>query len=489
MRAATDRQAASSPFLWALLGELLAKGMPALLLLALTHWLAPSAMGIALLTAAVVSLAQVLAEAGLGRALVMQPAEIPEQSTSVFWINVAFSVVLCLALIIAAPFIATAFGAAEVAAAIRVQSLGIPVIAAAGVHLALMQKHLRFRALAVVRGIGSITPLLVALPMAIAGYGYWSLVTGALVGAAAQTLSAVFAERWRPRRPLALRQALPLLRYGFWITTEVTLGWSLLWLDALLVGGALGLTALGVYRTGSQIALLLFGVTLGSMLPVYFAQFAALRARPADLARSVVRANQAFVLIGVPLALALWFGSRLGVDLAMGDGWQQTAIVLAWIGLSQGMAWSVSANIEALKASGHARLTAGLVALSLAVYAMTLAIAATYGLESAARARCLATIILLPMHWLIAARMLGIPLRMQMAAQLPLFAAGLAAFAAGQFVAHNVQLEETMSGAGDILAITTALLAYALLAWRSTKQWLRDGRSIETAPNQSIFPA
>ncbi|MES2883817.1 MAG: oligosaccharide flippase family protein [Pseudomonadota bacterium] len=489
MRLATDRERAISPFLWALLGELLAKGLPALLLLALTHWLAPSAMGVALLTAAVVSLAQLLAEAGLGRALVMQPAAIPEQSTTVFWINLVLSAALCLALMIAAPLIATAFGTADVASAIRVQSLGIPVIAAAGVHLALLQKHLRFRALAAVRGIGAITPLLVALPMAIAGYGYWSLVTGALVGAVAQTLSAVFAERWRPQGRPALRQSAPLLRYGFWITTEVMLGWSLLWLDALLVGGALGVTALGVYRTGSQIALLFFGVTLGSMLPVYFALFAALRGQPADLARSVVRANQAFVLIGIPLTLTLWFGSRLGVDLIMGSGWQQTATVLAWIGLSQGMAWSVSANVEALKASGRARLNAGLVALSLGVYALTLSVAAVYGLESAARARCLATAILVPMHWLIAARVLEIPIRTQLGVQLPPIAAGFTAFVAGMLVTHHIHLEETMAEGRDVLATLTALLAYVLLVWRSAKRWLQGSHNADRPSNQSIFPA
>lgn len=464
--------ATANPFRWALIGDWLTKGSAALLLIALTHWLSPSAVGIALLASSVTLLGQTLADAGLSRALVQGAGDPTEHCNVVFWINLALAVLLCLGLVALAPRIAAYFHAPEATTAMRVQSLGILLNAASGVHLALLNRQLHFRPLAAIRAIAALTPVLVAIPMAIAGFSYWSLVCAALAGSAAQTLAAIRFVHWRPSLQLRLSGTSRLLRYGFWITLEIVLGWSLFWLDSLLVGGALGLAALGIYRTGSQIALLTYALVLGPMLPVYFAKFSLMHGRGQRLGQISTVANEGFCMAGIGLALLLCFGAPIGVSLTMPTDWQDTTRVIVWVGLSLLLGWSVAANAEALRAQGQVRYTTALIVLSIAIYALLLPLAADRGLEAAAQARCLASLLLIPIHWVAGSRLLGLRLRDQLRPLVLPLCSGLLALVSGmqvQWLSNSLHLPVLVS---DLLATLTALTVYVLLILRRARAWL-----------------
>lgn len=464
---------AANPFRWSLIGDWLAKGSSGLLLLALTHWLAPQAMGVAMLAAAITLLGQTLADAGLSRALIQEASDSPQHYNSVFWINLGLAALLCAGVVLLTPWVATHFNAAEAIDAIRVQSFGIVLNAMSGVHLALLNKRLHFRQLARVRAISAVTPPLIALPLAMLGLGYWSLVWAALAGSAAQVLAAAHHVHWRPSPPIRFNGTEPLLRYGFWITLEVVLGWSLLWLDSLLVGMALGIGALGIYRTGTQIALLAFGLVLGPMLPVYFAKFSLLHARSDDLRNICIRANEGFWMAGIGLALLLWFGTPLGVGLTLPGEWEETARATQWIGISMCLGWSVAANTEALRAIGMVRYTSALIFVSIAIYGLSLGLTAHLGLEAAAQTRCLATLLLLPIHWYLGKRILGSPLREQLRPlALPLLYGLLALIAGSQILELAQEFTQSMQIA-HLLSLLAAVSIYSLLIVRRGIAWLR----------------
>ena len=78
------------------------------------------------------------------------------------------------------------------------------VVNATGVqHLALLQRELRYTALATIEVGGEIISAVIAISMAIAGFGYWAIVASVIACPAAITIGAWLASGWIPGRRTA----------------------------------------------------------------------------------------------------------------------------------------------------------------------------------------------------------------------------------------------------------------------------------------------
>ena len=92
---------------------------------------------------------------------------------------------------------------------------------AAGVqHGVLLQRQMRFTALAVINTVGLIVGTAIAIVGAMAGYGYWSLVAMALAMPLITTIGFWLSTGWvpgRPRRRVGIRS---MMRFGSIVTVN-----------------------------------------------------------------------------------------------------------------------------------------------------------------------------------------------------------------------------------------------------------------------------
>jgi PST family polysaccharide transporter len=167
---------------WSLLGEATTRLVAPLVLLVLARLLVPADFGVVAAATVLVSFSQTLADAGLGRAIVQRADRVDESSTTAFWMNLVLAGAVMLALVAAAPAIATFFRDARITDVVRVLALQVPLAAMCTVQVARLQRELAFKELFVVRLATAALPALVSIPMALHGHGYWALVAGTLVG-------------------------------------------------------------------------------------------------------------------------------------------------------------------------------------------------------------------------------------------------------------------------------------------------------------------
>ena len=89
------------------------------------------------------------------------------------------------------------------------------IINAAGVqHSALLERHMRYVALA---GIGTLSQLggvVVGIGMAVVGFGYWALVASPIVQSAISLTGVWVVTRWVPRLPRRDDEIGSMLRFG-----------------------------------------------------------------------------------------------------------------------------------------------------------------------------------------------------------------------------------------------------------------------------------
>ena len=386
---------------WAFVAEVTGRIAQPLVLLALARILTPDDFGVVTAATILVSLVQLFWDAGLAKALVQReatPAETLQSATVVFWSNLGLALVLYALVFWGAVVIAAAFGDARIVALVRVQGLAIPLQAMSSVPLALFQRELRFRPIFLSRLGAAVAPAFVGLPLAFWGAGYWALVAGSLAAAVLQVGILFRLSDWRPDRSWSWRQVEKLARFGVWSSGEALLSWSILWLDAIVVGTHLSSYDLGIYRTGNMAVTLAFGLTVGAIMPVLFAAFSRLQSEQSALAGLFTKAVKGVALIAMLLtAIAVAAPYDLS-EIVFGPQWHAMGRVVFYLAIMHGLSWLVAPNAELYRAMGRPDLNLKINAVCLLFYGPVFFWAAQHGIGCFLQARLFVAMIAFAIH-------------------------------------------------------------------------------------------
>jgi len=195
------------------------------------------------------------------------------------------------------------------------------------VPLALLQRDLRFKALALIDLSQALVVAISMIGLAVAGFRYWTLVCGGVLGALIST-GAVLRLRHPPvvwPRPKSLKRAMRL-------STDVVIA-RLCWYvsakaDFLIAGRILGQAALGFYSVGWTLASLSVdkvAALVGQVTPAFFS---AVQSDPAAIRRYFLRITEGIALITFPLSLGLALVARDFVLVVLGPKWEDTIVPL-----------------------------------------------------------------------------------------------------------------------------------------------------------------
>jgi O-antigen/teichoic acid export membrane protein len=396
---------------WSVLGELGARLLGPVTFVVLARVLLPEDFGVVAAATVVTSFAQVVCEAGLAKALVQRAQPHPAAASVAFWINTGLGAVLMLLLLAGAPAVAQFFGDARIAPALRALSPVLLMAALAAVPAALLQRELRFQPLFWARLAGAGLPALAGIPVALAGGGWWALVAGTLAGQAAQTLVTWRGAGWTPAGGFDRHVAAELLRFGRWALLAALFGWGYGWLDAVVVGRFLGSHEMGLYRTGSTLVTLVFGVLFTPLLPVLYSLFSKAQHDLPLLRESLLTVVRAVSLVALPVALALYVLREPLVLAVLGERWREATAVVGLIALMQGGTWLVAFNGEMYRAVGRPQAEAWVMGPMLVVYVAVYVVAVQGGLAAFLWSRVGLAVLGIAVHVLAARLVLRIPLR------------------------------------------------------------------------------
>lgn len=229
-------------------------------------------------------------DGGLGQALIQKPVlderEIRRTFTSQVTLGAKITVVVCMS----APWIARQFHDPSAAPVIRAMSFMILIQAFGLISSALLRRRMRFKAIQFA-AIASMLfgNVLVSLPLALAGYGVWSLVAGGLCQCGLNSLLVYAAARHSlvPRFGLPARSTTT---YGSTIVANNLVNWGHANLDNL-AASQLGPLALGLYGRGCNFAYQPVNAVASALQPVLLstaARIADRRKQIADLTLSAM---------------------------------------------------------------------------------------------------------------------------------------------------------------------------------------------------------
>jgi O-antigen/teichoic acid export membrane protein len=172
----------------------------------------PMDMGIMAVLTVFTTLAQVVVDSGFSQTLIRKAAPTAEEYRAVFRFNILSSLILYALLSIASPAIARYYGWPLLATVAPVLFLLLPLNALCVIQNTIMVREFRFAQLSTITFASSLISGIIAITMALTGFGIWSLVGQRVSMMAAKAAMLWWKSSWRPRsaqRASSLREMAP----------------------------------------------------------------------------------------------------------------------------------------------------------------------------------------------------------------------------------------------------------------------------------------
>lgn len=150
--------------------------------------LTPADFGTVSIAMVVSNLAGLLRDLGTGPAAIRSRDASPRFLGGIYSVQLAISITLAVAICAAAPFLASFYRAGSLRDVLVTMSVVFPITAFGSVHLIVLERRERYRAVSMIELVSYVAGLVVAAALAWFGVGVMSLALQAVVNAAVQTV-------------------------------------------------------------------------------------------------------------------------------------------------------------------------------------------------------------------------------------------------------------------------------------------------------------
>lgn len=203
-----------SGIIWALLQRVGGRGISLIATIILARILTPKAFGLIGMLAIFIQLSQTIIQAGFREALIQKKEPDEEDYSSVFYINLVVGIIFYSILYFSAPLIADFYHQPILINLTRVLALIFVINAFSYVQEAKLAKEMRFKTLMIIHLPSTVISGIVAIIMAMTGFGVWSIVGQQLVMRLAFTIQIWFYAKWIPLRKFSTKKVKGLFSFG-----------------------------------------------------------------------------------------------------------------------------------------------------------------------------------------------------------------------------------------------------------------------------------
>lgn len=219
--------------------------------------LSPEDLGTFAVLQFVLTFLQFFGDAGIGGALIQGREEpTPKALANVFTFQSILGLVLLAVAWVAAPGIRELWPGLPPSAPMLLRAMAFSFLLTGlrGVPSILLERQLRFGAVAASEVIQTAAFYVAACAGALRGLGDWTWPIAVIAQAAAGTTIVLLAQRWRPAFSLDLAILRPLIRFGLPFQAKNVIGFANGAVTPLYGGAILGPSAVGLVNWGQQLA-------------------------------------------------------------------------------------------------------------------------------------------------------------------------------------------------------------------------------------------
>jgi O-antigen/teichoic acid export membrane protein len=313
--------AAAKGLFWSAMDRFGGQGIQFVFGILITRILLPADYGLVGMILIFWAVGQTLVDSGFGSALIWKKNPTSADYSTVFYFNVSISLILYLIFYLLAPLIAGFYDEPKLIGLIRVLCLNFILLSFGLIQQVVLQKKVDFKLLSFVNVASSLVAGIVALYMALKGFGPWAIVVQILAKSFVTSLLLWIFNRWRPVFIFDWLSLKELFGYGSKLTAAGLIYTIFQYLYLNIIGKLFPVEALGFYTRASQLQD--FPVkTLGSVFNrVAFPVFSAIQDDNERLKNAVRKTLRTMVFFNFPMLLGLVAVADPLIEVVLTEKW------------------------------------------------------------------------------------------------------------------------------------------------------------------------
>jgi len=294
-------------------------------LMVLARLLSPKDFGLVGMVLAITGVLNLFRDFGLSAASVQRATVTDEQISTLFWINILVGVILGLLLAGMAPVVVAFYHEPHLLWVTIVLASAFIFNAAGVQHSALLQRQMRFTALATIDVISLVVSTSVGISMAVAGFGYWALVAAGVSLPLVTTLGLWLTTGWIPGRPRTKVGLHSMLRFGGTLTLLNVVVYIANNLEKVLLGRFWGADALGIYGRSYQLINIPTDNLNSAAGEVAFSALSRVRNDASRLRNYFLKGYSLVLALTIPITIGVALFAHDLIFVLLGPKWKDAA--------------------------------------------------------------------------------------------------------------------------------------------------------------------
>jgi O-antigen/teichoic acid export membrane protein len=294
-------------------------------LMVMARLLSPRDFGLVGMVTAFTGVLSLFRDFGLSAATVQRVDVSEHQMSTLFWINLLVGAVLTLLTAAVAPFAVSFYHEPHlfwvtiaVGSSFLFNSAGVQ-------HSALLQRQMRFTALATIDVLAWAGSTAIGIAMALAGFGYWALVGAAVSTPIVGTLCMWFATRWIPGRPRKGIGLHSMMKFGGGLTLTGLIVYVAYNFEKVLLGRFWGADAVGLYGRAYQLSTIPTDNLNSAVGEVAFSTLSRVRDDPPRFRSYFLKAYSLVLALTLPITMAVGLFAPELIAVLLGPKWKESA--------------------------------------------------------------------------------------------------------------------------------------------------------------------
>lgn len=271
----------------------------------LARILLPEAFGVIAMLQVFISIGNSLAEGGMASSLIRVKSPNQTDYSTVFFINIAVSILVYLLLFLSAPFIAEFYREPELSPIVKVYSLIIIVQAFNTVQTTKLTKEMNFKLQMYMQIPSVVISGIVGVILAESGFGVWSLIWMQLVNVFLFTLFHWTFTKWRPRIVVDKESIRYHLNFGYKLTVSGLISTLYSNIYRIIIGKYYSAIQLGFYQQANALSMFPVNNLSKALSKVSYPVFSSLQDDPLKMRSAYLQIGRYLFWIICPLMIFL----------------------------------------------------------------------------------------------------------------------------------------------------------------------------------------
>lgn len=338
---------------WSAADSILSYGVSFIVGIVLARLLTPDEYGLIGLTTIFIVVLESIVDSGFSQAIIRKKDANNDDYNTMFYTNLAMSIVLYLVFFFCAPLIAKFFGRPELVALARVMGCLIIIQALSIVQYTVLTKRIDFKTKTKASFVAAIISGGIGIGMAFGGFGVWSLVGQRLSKELVYTLYLWIFNRWWPRLKYSFESLRYMWGFGWKMLVSSLLNTTWAQLYQVVVGKFYNPATLGQYTRAKDFASLLSSNFQNIVGRVTYPVLSEIQEDNTRLIAAYRRIIKTTMFVTVVCIISLGAVSEPLIYCLIGSQWHQASTFLPFICISMSLYPLHAINLNMLKVQGR----------------------------------------------------------------------------------------------------------------------------------------